>query len=142
MRLRPSPSAPLNPSLNWQSFCRGKVAELVVPNLVGAFIPASRLVRDREWRFWGDANGSEPTPATQASAISLAVVGHRSNCAFLTGIGAGNVSATGIRGTADSGLPRWMLGLPEFQMTCNFARHRIEMASPELASARAALRWA
>jgi len=44
----------LNPSLNSQSFCRGKV-----PYLAGAFIPASGLARDREWRFWGDANDSE-----------------------------------------------------------------------------------
>ncbi|SOT45962.1 hypothetical protein F01_560017 [Burkholderia cenocepacia] len=30
-----------------------------VPYLAGAFIPASGLPRDREWRFWADANDSE-----------------------------------------------------------------------------------
>ncbi|WP_175007081.1 hypothetical protein [Burkholderia lata] len=42
------PVSQMNPSLHWQSFCRAKVADLVVANLVGAFILASRLVRDRE----------------------------------------------------------------------------------------------
>jgi len=30
-----------------------------VPNLAVAFIPTSGLARDREWRFWHDANVSE-----------------------------------------------------------------------------------
>ncbi len=47
-----------------------------------------------------------PKPATQASAISLAVAGHHASCAFLTGIGTGNVSTTRVRGTAWWRLPR------------------------------------
>lgn len=65
------PVSPMNPSLHWQSFCRAKVADLVVANLVGAFIPASRLVdgdrspADRAVVKAGAAPGFEPGSPTR-----------------------------------------------------------------------------